>query len=375
MVTGEIGAGKTTLVRTLLEGIDSDEVAAAQVLNTQLESGELLQAILTAFGVPRRGRSKAQLLASLEAFLTSVAAEGRRALLIVDEAQNLGREAIEELRMLSNFQLGNHALLQSFLIGQPELRKQLESPAMEQLRQRVIASCHLGPLGRGGDASLHRAPVAARGLGRTAVVRRRGVRGIHQWTGGIPRGSTCCAIVCCWPHFVGRAQITGALVRTTAAIWRARPAAPVSRPRTPRAARARPLADAVPCRPPPARREREPRARHPRNARSCRVTKAGLDPGVLKAPLLLMVDSPLGAFKAAVLAKALAAHEELPACVLVTPGEPGDADPGALAPGLSESLAHADSPASRRRWRRRAASPRWQGDWRWCSTSCSRRRC
>ena len=75
-----------------------------------------------------------------------MAADGRRALLIVDEAQNLGREAIEELRMLSNFQLGNHALLQSFLVGQPELRKQLESPAMEQLRQRVIASCHLGPL-------------------------------------------------------------------------------------------------------------------------------------------------------------------------------------------------------------------------------------
>jgi len=117
VVTGEIGAGKTTLVRTLLEGVNSDEVAAAQVLNTQLESGELLQAILTAFGVASSGGSKAQLLASLEAFLTSVAVEGRRALLVVDEAQNLGREAIEELRMLSNFQLGNHALLQSFLIG------------------------------------------------------------------------------------------------------------------------------------------------------------------------------------------------------------------------------------------------------------------
>ena len=103
------------------------KVVAAQVLNTQLESGELLQAILTAFGVPSPSGSKAQLLASLEAFLTSVAADGRRALLVVDEAQNLGREAIEELRMLSNFQLGNQALLQSFLVGQPELRKHAAS--------------------------------------------------------------------------------------------------------------------------------------------------------------------------------------------------------------------------------------------------------
>jgi len=106
----------------------------------------LLRSILTAFGVPATRDSKAHVIATLEAFLTTVAAEGRRALLIVDEAQNLQREAIEELRMLSNFQLGNHALLQSFLVGQPELRLLLKSRAMEQLRQRVIASCHIEPL-------------------------------------------------------------------------------------------------------------------------------------------------------------------------------------------------------------------------------------
>src|SRR5262245_33421691 len=218
VVTGEIGAGKTTLVRTLLEGVNSDEVAAAQVLNTQLESGELLQAILTAFGVASPGGSKAQLLASLEAFITSVAAEGRRALLIVDEAQNLGREAIEELRMLSNFQLGNHALLQSFLIGQPELRKQLESPAMEQLRQRVIASCHLGPLG----AEETRAYIEHR-------MRRVGWTGqpgfdddafavIHQWTGGIPRKiNLLCNRLLLAAFLIDAVQITGELVRETAA--------------------------------------------------------------------------------------------------------------------------------------------------------------
>ncbi len=147
VVTGEIGAGKTTLVRTLLEGLDPEKIVAAQVVNTQLDSGDLLQAICTAFGIPTQGTSKAQWIATLEAFLVALAVAGRRALLVVDEAQNLGLREIEELRMLSNFQLGSQALLQSFLVGQPELRKLLQSASMEQLRQRVIASCHLGPLG------------------------------------------------------------------------------------------------------------------------------------------------------------------------------------------------------------------------------------
>ena len=83
---------------------------------------------------------------SLEAFLISMTSKGKRCLLIVDEARNLTARAVEELRMLSNFQFGNHALLQSFLIGQPEFREVLQSPQMMQFRQRVIASCHIGPM-------------------------------------------------------------------------------------------------------------------------------------------------------------------------------------------------------------------------------------
>ena len=146
VITGEIGAGKTTLVRTLLDGLSAEQIVAAQIVNTQLDSGDLLRAICTAYGIAAQGNSKAQLLATLEAFFTALAASGKRALLVIDEAQNLGTSEVEELRMLSNFQLGSHALLQSFLVGQPELRKMLQSPSMEQLRQRVIASCHLGPL-------------------------------------------------------------------------------------------------------------------------------------------------------------------------------------------------------------------------------------
>ena len=117
VVTGEIGAGKTTLVRALLNGLNPSSVVAAQIVSTQLESDDLLRAVLTAFGVAKSGASKAELISSLEAFLTVQAANGRRCLLIIDEAQNLRKETVEELRMLSNFQLENQALLQSFLVG------------------------------------------------------------------------------------------------------------------------------------------------------------------------------------------------------------------------------------------------------------------
>lgn len=146
VVTGEIGAGKTTLLRTLLAELDPAKVVAAQIVSTQLEADELLSAVALAFGLPCDGMSKAKLLVTLEAYLASLATTDRRALLIIDEAQNLGPAAIEELRMLSNFQFGNKALLQSFLVGQPELREVLRLPQMEQLRQRIIASTHIGPM-------------------------------------------------------------------------------------------------------------------------------------------------------------------------------------------------------------------------------------
>lgn len=146
VVTGEIGAGKTTLVRTLLSELDSNEVVAAQLVSTQLDGNDLLRAVAAAFGLPVKSATKAELLSTIEAFLTLLVTRSRRALLIVDEAQNLAPEAIEELRMLSNFQLGSKPLLQSFLVGQPELRDMLRAPSMEQLRQRVLASYHLGPM-------------------------------------------------------------------------------------------------------------------------------------------------------------------------------------------------------------------------------------
>ncbi|MDE2400750.1 MAG: XrtA-associated ATPase [Burkholderiales bacterium] len=188
VITGDIGAGKTTLVRTLLNDIDTEKVVAAQLVSTQLEAGDLLRAAITAFGIPLKGTSKADLLATLEGYLTVLATQNKRAVLIVDEAQNLSRDAIEELRMLSNFQFGNQALLQSFLIGQPELRTMLLSRSLEQLRQRVIASYHLGPMDR--DETRRYIEHRLQKVGwahQTPQISPEAFDEFYEWTTGIPR--------------------------------------------------------------------------------------------------------------------------------------------------------------------------------------------
>jgi general secretion pathway protein A len=146
VITGEVGAGKTTLVRNLLNNLDPEQVVAAHLVSTQLDADSTLRMVGAAFGVRTLNVDKSEVLMSLEAFLVSISRKGKRGLLIVDEAQNLTPCAVEELRMLSNYQLETHALLQSFLIGQPEFRDMMQSPHMEQLRQRVIAACHIGPM-------------------------------------------------------------------------------------------------------------------------------------------------------------------------------------------------------------------------------------
>lgn len=146
IITGEVGAGKTTIVRSLLDGLDADKVVAGNLVTTQLDAEDTLRMVGAAFGVQTKNASKADLLMALEAFFVSQTSLGKRCLLIIDEAQNLTSRAVEELRMLSNFQFGKQSLLQSFLIGQPEFREILQNPSMQQLRQRVIAACHIGPM-------------------------------------------------------------------------------------------------------------------------------------------------------------------------------------------------------------------------------------
>ena len=187
VVTGEVGAGKTTIVRNLFENLDRGRLVAAQIVSTQLDADDLLRSVATAFGLPMRAVDKATLLASLEAFLCKLAIDGKRALLVVDEAQNLSPRAIEELRMLSNFQLGEHALLQSFLIGQPELRDMMQGAQMSQLRQRVIASYHLGPLDRNETQAYIEHRLRHVGWNNDPRFEPSCFDSIHTWSGGIPR--------------------------------------------------------------------------------------------------------------------------------------------------------------------------------------------
>ena len=187
VITGDIGTGKTTLVRALLNELDTREVVAAQIVSTQLDADDLLRSVATAFGINIRSDGKAQLIATIEAFLLTTFQEGKRALLIVDEAQNLGARSLEELRMLSNFQCGDHALLQSFLIGQPELRMLMRSPLMEQFRQRVIASYHLGPLDQADTRAYVEHRLGYVGWKNDPKFELTAFNEIHRATGGVPR--------------------------------------------------------------------------------------------------------------------------------------------------------------------------------------------
>jgi putative secretion ATPase (PEP-CTERM system associated) len=146
-ITGEVGAGKSTLVAHLMATIDPAQLTAAQIVTSALDGEEIIHVVARAFGLEVEGHDKATALGEIEHFLHEEARAGRRSLLIVDESQNLEIAALEELRMLSNFQLGAYPLLQTLLLGQPEFRTLLlEHPELEQLRQRVIATHHLEPM-------------------------------------------------------------------------------------------------------------------------------------------------------------------------------------------------------------------------------------
>ncbi len=187
VITGDIGTGKTTLVRTLFEELSQENIVAAQLVTTQLDADDMLRMVAASFGLEQEGVSKATLLKNLEAFLVARTREGKRVLLVVDEVQNLPRRTLEELRMLSNFQIGERALLQSFLLGQEEFREILQSDGMEQLRQRVIAASHLSPLGRDETKAYIEHRLQLVGWKNDPHFTDEAFEEIHHYTDGIPR--------------------------------------------------------------------------------------------------------------------------------------------------------------------------------------------
>ncbi|MFC4700161.1 XrtA/PEP-CTERM system-associated ATPase [Glaciecola siphonariae] len=186
VITGDIGTGKTTIANSLLNNIEED-IFAAQIVTPKLTPDELVKMVASKFNLPAEGRSKSDLLESIQTFLQQLNAAGKRALLLVDEAQNLPLETIEELRMLSNFQLNSKPLLQSFLLGQAELQPILRAPNMEQFRQRIVASCHLTPLNRDELKEYIEHRLQHAGSTKDGLITDAAYDAIYKFTNGVPR--------------------------------------------------------------------------------------------------------------------------------------------------------------------------------------------
>lgn len=185
-VFGQVGTGKTTLCRTLLGRVGS-EVEIAYIFNPSPSEHELLAAINREFGLPTVARSRGELIEDLNRFLLEQLAQGRRCLLVIDEAQNLEPGVLEQIRLLSNLETEQEKLLQIVLIGQPELEENLARAELRQLRQRITVRWHLRPFDRCevGDYLNHRLQVAGRE--QPDVFTKRAVRAIYRFSRGIPR--------------------------------------------------------------------------------------------------------------------------------------------------------------------------------------------
>ena len=187
VVTGKPGTGKSTLVEALFSEMPERSLVVANLVSTNLDADEILQAVAHCFGIATDGKNKAALLNAIESFLRARTSHGKRVILIADEAQNLPPKSLEELRMLSNFQQQGRPLLQIILLGQHQLNDMLACPDMEQLCQRVIASCHLDPL----SAEQMRAYIAHRlqcaGWHGKPSISSQALGVIYAVSGGVPR--------------------------------------------------------------------------------------------------------------------------------------------------------------------------------------------
>jgi len=185
VISGEIGAGKTTLIRQVLNEM-GPEITVGLVSNTHKSFGELLQWVLLAFDLDYRDKTKVELYQTLSDFFIQEYSQGKRTVLIIDEAQNLGPDALEELRMVSNINADKNQLLQLILVGQPGLRDMLQLPELHQFAQRISVEYHLKPLDLEETWQYIRHRITAAG-GDPSLFDTKACAAIYYYTGGTPR--------------------------------------------------------------------------------------------------------------------------------------------------------------------------------------------
>jgi len=188
-ITGEVGAGKSTLCRAVLAVLDETGggYATALILNPVMTGVQLLRSVLTELQLDGRGNDRVRLLQRLNDFLLERAHAGEDVVLILDEAQDMSAELLEEVRLLSNLETEDRKLLQIVLVGQPELRDMLDATKLRQLRQRITVRYHLGPISKAEteDYILHRLKVA--GATGRPTFSTRALRTVHRYSRGVPR--------------------------------------------------------------------------------------------------------------------------------------------------------------------------------------------
>ena len=187
-ITGEVGTGKTTICRVLLNQLD-EKTKTAFIFNSNLTELQLMQTIIDDFGIKTEKNDRSALFRELNNFLIEQLAQNNNVVLIVDEAQNLSMQLLEQIRMLSNLEAENEKLLQIVLVGQPELREKLKSPALRQLRQRIAVRYHIDSL-RQEEIPLyiaHRLQMAGAVNGDSPLFGEKAFREIYKYSGGTPR--------------------------------------------------------------------------------------------------------------------------------------------------------------------------------------------
>lgn len=187
LLTGEVGTGKTTILNKLLDWLRTERVKSAFVFNPRLEVNEFLEYVLSDLGIPCPTRDKGQMLMRLNQWLLERYRSRESAVLIVDEAQNLSSEMLEEIRLLTNLETSTDKLLQIVLSGQPELEAKLKTPELRQLRQRITLRCHTYPLNHDQTGAYIARRLRVAGANDTEIFSPAAIEAISKFSGGIPR--------------------------------------------------------------------------------------------------------------------------------------------------------------------------------------------